>query len=373
MKYKRCLVLVLTISLLSLIPFNSVCAYDTSAEHEVNLYYTNAEETAKIQKLIWGEMRTWGITEAGCAGVIGNMLAESSCDYTRTQSNKVWKDCRVYPIQTNNTGLGLTQWTYYTRQKGLFEMADAMGKQWNTLEVQMAYLKNELSSGYDILYTSNSVQECSDYFLEVYEKPKVLNYTKRRDLSNTTYSLFTGTQANALNTTNANNVTVTEDQIKGVSSELELVGMPRAIKSLSADRIEVEFATRDSLTVGEVYSVQLAGENIALHKQALTIDNARTAVVFLGLVMVFYAIFLLLAMVFDKVNSFIDMSMVGIITLGHLKYSEDELTKNQTGYASKSKILTVSIVLIVLGLLLISGGVIPFMMRIIEAITGLFG
>lgn len=372
MKYKRSLIALLTLCIIALIPVDSAYAYDTSAEHEVNLYYTNAEETAKIQKLIWGELRSWGLTEEGCAGVIGNMMAESSCDYTRTQSNKAWKDCRVYPIQTSNTGLGLTQWTYYTRQKGLFEMADSMGMQWNTLEVQMAYLKKELSSGYDILYTSNSVQECSDYFLEVYEKPKVLNYTKRRDLSNNVYTSLTGTSASALDYTTVNTTNVSSSLVDAVTAELKLVGMPQALTRLSDGREHVEFATRDSLTVGEIYSLTVAGENIALSKQAITIDNARTLVVFVGLVILFYAVMMVLAVVFDRVNSFIDISLVSVMTLGYLKYSDDEFTKGQKGYATTNRMVVVIITPIILGMLLISGGIIPFMMNIITKITGIF-
>lgn len=378
--FKKYIFLVIAL-LLMLMPANSVYAYDTSAAHEVNLYYRDSTMVAKIQKSIWAEMRTWGITEEGCAGVIGNMMAESGCDPTRTQSNKAWENCRVYPTRSNNTGLGLTQWTFYTRQKQLFDMADSMGKQWTDLGVQLALLKEELSSGYDILYSSTSVEDCADYFLETYEKPANLNYSTRRQLANTVYSQLKGTEAQAYNGSDSSDESteeavedteVTGSQISAIIQEKDLVGMSGLYSGVVDSQEKVELATRENLSTGEQYSVVMIGQDVSLSKEALTIDNARVAVVFVGLLFTFYGVLLLMALLLDKLNTFIEISFMKIITFGFLQFTEDEDLKSSRGYASTGKMVAVISVVFVIGCLLISGGVIPFMMNIVEWVKNLF-
>lgn len=377
-KIYKVLTAVLSIVLL-LFPANFAYAYDVDAPHEVNLYYRDPEMVAKLQKTIWAEMRTWGLTEAGCAGVLGNMMAESGCDPTRTQSDRAWENCTVFPATRGNTGLGLTQWTFYTRQQSLFELADSMGKQWTDLGVQLAMLKNELSSGYDILYSSDDVNDCADYFLTVYEKPANLNYSTRRQLANTVYSQLQGTEPKEYNGSSSSednssveDTEVTEEQISAIVKERDLVGMSGLTSSVLSNQEQVELATRAGLSISEQYSVVTIGQDVALAKQALTLDNARIAVVFVGLVFVFYAVLLLLAMLLDKVNTFVEISFVKLVTFGFLQFTEDEELKASRGYASVGKMITVIVVTLVIGCLLISGGIIPFMISIVEWIKNLF-
>lgn len=365
------LIIIVLISLHSLV----VYAYDLSADHEVNLYYQDSEAVAKIQKQIWGEMRTWGMTEEGCAGVIGNMMAESGCDYTRTQGNVPWSK-----FKKGSTGIGLTQWTYPTRQDGLFAKADELGKQWNTLIVQMSYLKMELSSGYDILYSSNSVNDCSDYFLSNYENPAVYNTSERRKLSNTVYEQLKGTEPKSLDgssldseteTETGEDVVVTEENISAIVDEWDLIGMPPK-SAISTNKQEVELVSRKDLTIGQQYSVQLAGDDIALQKKALSIDKARVSVVFIGMVFVFYSVLLLMCMLFDRANSFIDISLIGVVSFGLLIYSDEEGTLGRKGYISTKRLFLVIVLICIIGMLLISGGVLPFMMNLVNKGISIF-
>lgn len=353
-----------------------VYAYDLNAKHDVNMYYDKPEEIAKIQKNLWGEMRTWGITEAGCAGIIGNIMAESGCDYTRTQSDTPWES-----FVKGGTGLGLTQWTYPTRQDQLFATADELSKQWNTLEAQAAQLKKEIGEGggyyMEILYSSDDVNKCSDTFLEVYERPLIYNYDARRQLAKTVYEQLKGTPPKSLDggiegTTNSNETTVTDSHIASIVSEWELTGMKGLDKKLKDNQSEVILPTNSDLSIKEQYSVALSGENIALEKYSSYIDIVRVIVVFIGLCLVLLGVFLIVALIFDKANNFIEISLVSIVTFGLLKYSDEKNTKRDSGYASATKIIIIVSVVMTIGLLLISGSVLPFTMRAIEWVVNLF-
>lgn len=353
-------------------------AYDMSAEHKVNLYHKNPEEVAKIQKILYAEMLTWGMTEAGCSGVLGNMMAESGCDYTRTQSNKPWS-----AFKKGRVGIGLTQWTFPTRQDQLFATADELGKQWCDLSVQIAQLKKELTEGggYYIseLYTSEDVNKCADRFLEVYEKPAVYNYSTRRQLAQTVSNSLKGTKPQSYDGSSSGNTTekneeddVSKQHVNSVIAEWNLVGMSKFKDSMADNQKQVELATKDQLSVGEQYSVSTIGEDLDLQHKAFTIDTVRVAVVFIGMCMIFYGVMLGLCTLFDKANNFIDISLVKILTFGLLTYSEESSVKGKKGYANSGRIVFVIATLLIVGCLLVSGGVLPFMMDVINYVVDMF-
>lgn len=378
MKYIRRFLSIILVFVCLISSSVNVMAYDMSAEHKVNLYHKNPEEVAKIQKILYAEMLTWGMTEAGCSGVIGNMMAESGCDYTRTQSNKPWSAFRK-----GRVGIGLTQWTFPTRQDQLFATADELGKQWCDLSVQIAQLKKELTEGggYYIseLYTSEDVNKCADRFLEVYEKPAVYNYSTRRQLAQTVSNSLKGTKPQSYDGSSSGNTTekneendVSKQHVNSVIAEWNLVGMSKFKDSMADNQKQVELATKDQLSVGEQYSISTIGEDLDLQHKAFTIDTIRVAVVFIGMCMIFYGVMLGLCTLFDKANNFIDISLVKILTFGLLTYSEESSVKGKKGYANSGRIVFVIATLLIVGCLLVSGGVLPFMMDVINYVVDMF-
>lgn len=157
-----------------------------------------------------------------------------------------------------------------------------------------------------------------------------------------------------------------------IVSEWELTGMKGLDKKLKDNQSEVILPTNSDLSIKEQYSVALSGENIALEKYSSYIDIVRVIVVFIGLCLVLLGVFLIVALIFDKANNFIEISLVNIVTFGLLKYSDEKNTKRDSGYASATKIIIIVSVVMTIGLLLISGSVLPFTMRAIEWVVNLF-
>lgn len=158
-----------------------------------------------------------------------------------------------------------------------------------------------------------------------------------------------------------------------IISEWDLVGM-EGLKTRIDDNALKDYTLpdRSNLSIGEAYSVESVKEDIAINKTALSYDNARVGVVFVGLLLILYSVFMFLGLVFDKVNTFIDISMVGILTFGVLKFSDDDFTKGEEGYVSTNRVIVISIVVMVVGLLLVSGGVLPFLMELVYDVTNEF-
>ena len=165
------------------------------------------------------------------------------------------------------------------------------------------------------------------------------------------------------------------DIIQGTSeivSEWESTGMKGLDKKLKDNQSQVILPTNSDLSIKEQYSVALSGENIALEKYSSYIDIVRVTVVFIGLCLVLLGVFLIVALIFDKANNFIEISLVNIVTFGLLKYSDEKNTKRDSGYASATKIIIIVSVVMTIGLLLILGVFSPFTMKAIEWVVNLF-
>ena len=135
--------------------------------------------------------------------------------------------------------------------------------------------------------------------------------------------------------------------------------------TLANEQVSIELKSRGDLSSGEAYSVATVGENLALMREANLVDTARIAVVFIGLCLVFYAVMLLVAYLFDYSNSFLEVSLVKFLTFGYLEYTDDEIAKHEKGKASSKRLLFLVVILIIIGCLFVSGGVLQKVMEII--------
>ena len=178
---------------------------------------------------------------------------------------------------------------------------------------------------------------------------------------------------------NANNddITITDENGNPISvnivPESSLTGMPESV-SIGADASDVALPDRENLTISELNSLQSSKDAIEARNSIKVFDFARHAMVFLGLLLMVYVLLILLSAMFDRVNSFIDISLVSLFTFGAIKVSNEEETKGQVGYASNTKLYVSIGVMAVVSALLISGAVIPGVMKAVQwAFDGLSG
>lgn len=136
---------------------------------------------------IWNYLKERGFSDAGTAGLLGNLYAESGlrsdnlqdafekllgmsdADYTK------WVDRGIFTnFVHDGAGYGLAQWTYWTRKQALLNYAQSTGKSIGDLEMQLEFLCKELD-GYPLLLSllksTTSVKEASDAVLLQFERP----------------------------------------------------------------------------------------------------------------------------------------------------------------------------------------------------------
>lgn len=142
-----------------------------------------------IKQDIWNFLINNGLTEAGAAGLMGNLMAESNLNPRNMEDiyqNKLgYNDNSYTDAVDNNTylnfihdcvGYGLAQWTWYTRKEKLLKYAQSKNVSIGDLNMQLEFLIQELqnnytNSVYKILITTDDIKSASDTVLLNFECP----------------------------------------------------------------------------------------------------------------------------------------------------------------------------------------------------------
>ena len=140
------------------------------------------------EEKIWSFLRAQGLTDAGTAGLMGNLYAESGLRPNNLQNSYEGKlgmadaeytemvDKGTYTNFSNDrAGYGLAQWTYPTRKAALLAYAKAEGTSIGSLEMQLSFLLKELRESYKlvhyVLVTATDVKTASNVVLLQFERP----------------------------------------------------------------------------------------------------------------------------------------------------------------------------------------------------------
>lgn len=349
--------------------------YDLSADHEVNLYYKDSEKIDEILQAVYQQCLAWGITKNGAAAIVGNFRSEGA-EPTITESYVDW-DQFVF----GKTGIGIMGFTWYSAQGDLFNTAHDMGKSWTDLGVQLKVFRDGYMhpdgnhAGQEEFYEEgHSLEELSNIFCAEYEKPRVNNFGDRYTNAQHYYELFKdlppkdydGSLSSVNGSSSIETITGTS-----ITKEWDLKGMPTK-SGLTAELKIPTLASRNDLTISEQYNLAQIGSDISLTNHFNAWTTVRTVIVFIGLVLMVYAIFLLIAVLFDNWNSFLNISLVGVLTLGAINYSkdidavidEDNVDKVKgKKYTSTKRMVVLIVVMFVFACILISGGLIPIIIQ----------
>lgn len=143
---------------------------------------------ASNDEKIWNFLKEKGLNDFGCAGLMGNLQAESGLrpdnlqnryerklGYTDNEYVLVVDSGKYTNFVKDKAGFGLAQWTHWSRKKKLIEYAHSKNKSIGDLEMQLDFLWDELSKSFKSvvaeLKEAKSVREASDCVLFKYERP----------------------------------------------------------------------------------------------------------------------------------------------------------------------------------------------------------
>lgn len=163
-------------------------------------------------KTIWDYYKSKGISDAGCAAILGNYERESHLDAGTIQSG------------ASNPGIGLAQWTYHTRKNGLINYAKKRNTQWSDLNTQLDWSWEELSGGYvgtlNLIKNATDVDSATIAFEKGYENAGVKVLDERKFYANYWYNQFKGSSSGSTtNTSNSSSSSQNKKAEDGANSE----------------------------------------------------------------------------------------------------------------------------------------------------------
>lgn len=167
---------------------------------------------ASNEEKIWNYLKSKGLNNYGCAGLMGNLFAESALKSNNLQDtyerNLGYSDEKYVSAVDNGAyvnfiydaaGFGLAQWTYWSRKKALYDFAKSKNKSIGDLEMQLEFLYKELSESYPsvlkTLKNATSVKEASNVVLLQFERPADQSITvqnRRTSYGQTYYDKYAG-------------------------------------------------------------------------------------------------------------------------------------------------------------------------------------
>lgn len=148
---------------------------------------------------VWNFLTGAGMTDAGAAGLMGNLYAESGIIPNRVEvlciqrlrehgrvytdntytaavdSGKISRAEFLHPLPGKQYGYGIAQWTSPDRKGDLYDYCMGVGKSIGDLKSQLGFLVSELAMQYPqvlhVLQSAISVGEASDAVLYQFEQP----------------------------------------------------------------------------------------------------------------------------------------------------------------------------------------------------------
>ena len=157
-------------------------------EEEVKIDVSKVNTAAADPKKMWDYFKSKGLTDAGVAGLMGNLYAESglkSCNLQGTYETKLGMTDAEYTAAVDagtytnfvkdSAGYGLAQWTYWSLKQDLYNYMKKLNKSIGDLEGQMEFLAYQLEKDYNAVWktltSAKTVLEASNAVLLKFERP----------------------------------------------------------------------------------------------------------------------------------------------------------------------------------------------------------
>ena len=174
------------------------------------------------ETLIKSFFKSKGLTDAGIAGLMGNLYAESGLNPKNLQdtfNKKLGLTDDQYTKRVDNglywnfvkdgAGYGLAQWTFHTRKQNLLNYAKKKKTSIGDLQTQLEFLYEELSSNFkpvlEVLTKTTSVSEASNTVLFKFESSANTGAAVQNTRYQYSLSYYTKKEANKTMKYNDNN------------------------------------------------------------------------------------------------------------------------------------------------------------------------
>lgn len=330
MKVKKLVVLVL-------MSICFLCAINVKVLHAISIDDSNAEIKKNIT-YFWAYLKGKGFTDYAIAGIVGNFYWESGGFKTDAIE------------KANGEGYGLGQWSK-ERKTAFFSWCAKNKYDKSELSTQCEYLVYENARFYDYKAGSftykavvsnlkeysthdwSSASEAATAFCWGWERPKFASahLDKRLAYAEDALTKFRGTSPSGGEGTSGGTLNFGD---LGWLSE-DTFGVPERLQDT-----ELYLPDDKSLHQNDLTQISRWREDIKASKDWTVIGLLRALVAFFGIVIILYSAFLYIAYWFDRINNFIEVSLLSLLTMGRIEISPDD---KQSTFSPKTKGLKIVI------------------------------
>jgi len=147
-----------------------------------------------------------------------------------------------------------------------------------------------------------------------------------------------------------------------VVKEKDLMGMYPESFFLD-DYKNIDLPSYDNLSLSEKLVLDSIKTNMKEQNSWNLWDTVRVLTVFAGLCVLVYAMMFMIGYLFDKSNNLLEISLLMILTMGYLKFSDEEV--DMQGYVNRSRLIKIEVALFVVGFFLVGGGLFSFLIDVL--------
>ncbi|MBQ8379674.1 MAG: C40 family peptidase [Clostridia bacterium] len=161
---------------------------------------------------IWNYLKGKGCSDIATAAIIGNIGVESANTFSGTIVQNHISDVDTFYQSYNynirdGLGVGICQWTYYTRKQYLLDLAIQANTDWYDLGIQLDCLWNEINglngasrqmgnSSMEVLNSMTDIAAATELFCDSFERPGVPHLDSRINYATSAYNLYAGKTIN---------------------------------------------------------------------------------------------------------------------------------------------------------------------------------
>lgn len=309
--------------------------------------------------LIVTALRADGYSDAAISGIVCNMMFESRLDPYCGEGNYQYFSNRGdedYELSVAGNGIGLGQWTYgrrltfsdYCKDSGKavkctqsFASSSSSGRDNNITYVgdaptQIAFLISEntwnhnenrlalpsLDNGLEDFKKLDDAELATKYYCICWEVPADMTSkaNERASLSKDMYSFISGGSVDFGKSVNNNAAQEMVNQLalSGFWDEARFASFSELVET------PLTFPDKDQLSKDQLKGVTDWKNNIEYEEDDGLIKWLRVIIMLFGIVFLVWVLLIYLSYWFDRINNFLDLELLPIVTAGRLRVSPEE-------------------------------------------------
>lgn len=439
--FKRLTLLFMILSLfITSISLNSISVYGESKAKKTQKSLGISDDTYKVWLAVWDAYKASGLSDSAIAGIFGNLYCESSFNGACVESGSSGQGIGIAQWSTTSNQQALQNWSKKCGHKtksvtcsngtytictdvacqSAFLLTQLKGSWISTFvkkynKVAKGYKKDKVPQNIDVYDTFKKYKKAKDEkaaaiaMFDCYERGAGINILNGKSPSAVTYgktnawwfihehtnrptrasqmmTIFEGKSGGGSSGSSTNkSKDVDKKAAQTIANGLVNAGLWSEEEFdlyCSLTEVDLEFPERDNLSKDQLKGVSDWKNNIDYENEDGILKFIRVVVMLMGILFLVWMLFIYLCYWMDRINNFVDIDFLPMITGGRLRVSPEEhectfnpknFVKGQPQTVNHRAVLSICLIGIFFAVLVITGKLYDVINFIVRKILGWLG